>query len=463
MATYTKTVDPNGGSDYTSISAWEAGEQTLYSSGDIAIADCKRTGATKDTTAVTISGWTAGVVPKIIVNSLYRHEGKHADTRTGGNYIYTLSGMAGSAIIIGVASTVVDGIQIETWGSAGGTRAAISTGGGVTSFCEIYKCLITAPTDVASSTMYGIQLVNGCADWKIINNIVWGIKTASNTAYGIQCARGNIVANNTVYNSGTGFTEPDSTNTMVYTNNAGMGNTVADWAGSFSATSDYNVSSDATAPGTNKATSKTAYTDYFVDHANGDFHLKNTSATLWGINSSNLTITFTTDIDNDTRTDSDQFGISADFYTSSGTLYTQDLTASFPSASGSLVKNIGKNLTGDFPAQSGSFTTILGFSQEVAGDFPSPVGALSKQINKNLIGEFTSPSGALTKETSKNLTGDFPSPSGILEDLINFKRSLTGVMGSITGVVSSVLNPVIPLGIKLIKLIGSGFKKLLGG
>ena len=50
MATYTKTVDPNGGSDYLSLALWEAGEQGLYSSGDIAIADCKRTGATKDTT-----------------------------------------------------------------------------------------------------------------------------------------------------------------------------------------------------------------------------------------------------------------------------------------------------------------------------------------------------------------------------------------------------------------------------
>lgn len=33
MATYTKTVDPNGGADYTSLSAWEAGEQARYSSG----------------------------------------------------------------------------------------------------------------------------------------------------------------------------------------------------------------------------------------------------------------------------------------------------------------------------------------------------------------------------------------------------------------------------------------------
>jgi len=77
MATYTKVVDPNNGAgtDYTSLAAWEAGEQGLYSSGDIAIADCKRTGATKDTNSVTISGWTAGVIPKVIVNAAYRHEG----------------------------------------------------------------------------------------------------------------------------------------------------------------------------------------------------------------------------------------------------------------------------------------------------------------------------------------------------------------------------------------------------
>ena len=103
MATYTKTVDPNGGSNYASISAWEAGEQALYVSGDIAIADCKRTGVLKDTTAVTIAGWTVGVIPKIIVNAAHRHEGKWADQQAGGNYIYVMVVVASSS---GIYSSV---------------------------------------------------------------------------------------------------------------------------------------------------------------------------------------------------------------------------------------------------------------------------------------------------------------------------------------------------------------------
>lgn len=324
MATYTKTVDPNGGADYTSISAWEAGEQTLYSSGDIAIADCRRTGSTSDTTTVAIGGWTAGVIPKIIINASYRHEGKIADQQAGGNYIYKLSGMSSSAFTIGVNSTEVHGLLISGWGSVGGTRAGITTGGTTVDYGVVSGCLIASPTNVASSTMYGIQLVNGCDDWKIINNIVCNVKTSLNTAYGIQSARGNLVYNNTVYNCGTGFTEGDNNNTMVYKNNVAVGNTVADWANSYAATSDYNVSSDATAPGTNKATGKTAYTDYFVDPANGDFHLKGSSYSLFGLAGTDLSGTFTTDIDGQTRT---AWDIGADEYVASGggTTYEETL------------------------------------------------------------------------------------------------------------------------------------------
>lgn len=318
MATYTKTVDPNGGADYSSIAAWEAGEQALYSSGDIAIADCRRTGATKDTTAVVVGGWTTGVIPKIIVNSAYRHEGKLVDTRSSdGNYIYTLTNVAASALSISTNSVVVDGLVVTGWGSAGGTRYGIGLDVAY-DYGQITNCLVMAPVNVAASTMFGIRMVNGCDNWLIANNMVANIKTVGNTAYGIQTARGNLVYNNTVYNSGTGFTEVDSNNTMIYINNYSGGNTVADWAGGYSATSNYNVSSDATAPGTTIATGKTAYTDYFVDPANGDFHLKNTSFNLWGINSADLSATFTTDIDGDTRPASDQFGIGADYYVATG-------------------------------------------------------------------------------------------------------------------------------------------------
>ena len=53
--TRTRTVKPSGG-DYTTLSAWEAGEQAdLPSLDEIRQAECY---AMQDTTAVTIDGWT---------------------------------------------------------------------------------------------------------------------------------------------------------------------------------------------------------------------------------------------------------------------------------------------------------------------------------------------------------------------------------------------------------------------
>lgn len=56
-----KIVDPDNGSgtNYTSLSAWEAGEQKdLVSADEIAVAKCRCTNGTADSTNTDISGWT---------------------------------------------------------------------------------------------------------------------------------------------------------------------------------------------------------------------------------------------------------------------------------------------------------------------------------------------------------------------------------------------------------------------
>ncbi len=71
------------------------------------------------------------------------------------------------------------------------------------------------------------------------------------------------------------------------------------------------MSSDATAPGINVAYNKTDFASYFTDHLNGDFHLTDTSLNLWGLSGTDISATFTTDIDGDTRSNWD---IGADEY-----------------------------------------------------------------------------------------------------------------------------------------------------
>src|SRR6185369_4337425 len=131
--------------------------------------------------------------------------------------------------------------------------------------------------------------------------------------------------NCTSYNNGAGFRSAGTNKFTVINCLAAASAGDNDFIGSFTAPSDYNVSSDATAPGTNKATGKTAYTDYFVDPANGDFHLKDTSLNLFGLSGTDLSGTFTTDIDGVTR--SAPWDIGADQYVAAGlTAVSSDLS-----------------------------------------------------------------------------------------------------------------------------------------
>jgi len=318
MATFTKTVDPNGGSDYLSLRLWEAGEGGLYTSGDIVIADCKRTGPTKDTSYCAINGWGTGVIPKIIVNVAHRHEGKFADTRdSDGNYIYTMRVEATSPVFdIRQHYTTIDGVVIDAVGIGNYQQTGIQHTNptyGIT----VSNNIIKNSNPIEINPRFGIfQGSTGTtADNFIYNNIVYGYTGSS--GYGIYQSYGNTyVYNNTVYGCDGGIR---ANNGNLYAiNNVSLGNVTSDYSGTFGAGTDYNVSSDATAPGTTVATGKTSYATYFTDHTAGDFHLTDTSLNLFGIASADLSATFTDDIDGDTRPSDSTFGLGADYYVAAG-------------------------------------------------------------------------------------------------------------------------------------------------
>lgn len=324
MTEYVKTVDPNGSADYTSLNLWEDGEDALYSSGDVAIADCRRTGATKDTTAVTISGWTAGVIPKIIVNPLYRHDGKWpgADGNTlnsQGNYVamhYSGSEYAAN-LTSGIANLCIDGLCFI------GKSEADTRGGGISfngAGMVVENCLFHNFQGVSSrAAIYTDYAGAGC----IIRNCAFD----NLTAYAINVDMNVSIHNCTAYDTRGFRIRENRTPAPIIRNCVSLApkDTYACFSaasGSWGTGSDNNVSSDATAPGTTVAHNKTAYTDYFVDPSNGDFHLKGSSQSLWGISGQNLSALFTTDIDGQTRV---AWDIGADEYVASGSnSYTLD-------------------------------------------------------------------------------------------------------------------------------------------
>src|SRR4030067_2642327 len=79
MVDTVKTVKSSGG-DYSSLSAWEAGQQKVISAGDSEQAECY---SFSDTTQLIIDGWTtaADAYIRIYVASGERHAGKWDSTK----------------------------------------------------------------------------------------------------------------------------------------------------------------------------------------------------------------------------------------------------------------------------------------------------------------------------------------------------------------------------------------------
>ena len=150
----------------------------------------------------------------------------------------------------------------------------------------------------------------------IYNNIIYGFDlTGPNHSIALNLIN-SYVYNNTVYGNDLGF-EPDSGGSVVAKNNIAQNNLSDYYTGwsTFAAGSSYNISSDASAPGTS---SKASTTVQFVDSTNKDFHLSpsDTAAKNAGVDlSADANIAFSTDIDGQTRNAAvDAWDIGADEY-----------------------------------------------------------------------------------------------------------------------------------------------------
>ncbi len=294
MATITKIVDPNGGGDYTSISAWQAGERTLHGSGDIVIASCRRTGATLDTTTVAITGWNAGVIPQIIVEPAYRHEGKFQNQNSLGNYVYTLRSTSDwtAGLTVSTAGTVIEGLQIEM--TAANSSALVLSANSTT--IVAVSCVLKAGSNGITMGSYGQ------GGYKIRNCFAYNCTRGFNDGRGDNDAGRRINLDNCV-SYGASVAGIDAGYGMIVYNCISLASGTTDFvsSNSYAGGADNNISSDSTAPGTTNGRNKTSYTDYFVDIANGDPHLLGPSAAVLGVTGTDLSVRFTTDIDSETR------------------------------------------------------------------------------------------------------------------------------------------------------------------
>ena len=200
LAEVPKTVDPDngGGTDYTSLDAWEdaLGGTTsgdLPSDDQIAVAECRSSSGTDDTTAVQINGWTTDATRYIKITGA----GTDGDWPNTGildttKYVRTITNAA--SIDIRENYVRVEKIQIvvtETGTSnAYGMYIAVQDAG---NDIRVDSCIIQG---VCSGTGNAYGVVTDDADIiaKIFNNISYGFISGGDTGfYGFRASNSSAV------------------------------------------------------------------------------------------------------------------------------------------------------------------------------------------------------------------------------------------------------------------------------
>lgn len=307
LSTVTKTVKSSGG-DYTSLSAWEAGEQrNLVTADEIAVAECY---AFEDTTKVSVSGWTTDATRyiKIYTPTSERHDGKW-DTSA-----YRLSLVSASSYVLLISSGYVriEGLQLyqQSADAAGGVY--LNTTGGEIQFS--YNILRGTPATTTGRAMLSLSGSGPNGMVKIWNNLIYDGRNGIHHNSG-DSGNTYIFYNNTLVDvtfAGIRITDAIGDVTLYLKNNLVQGTDINYNISSFtSLTTANNLSEDATSPDSSYRSKVVTFENEGADDfhlGSGDTEAKENGADL----SSDPQLAFSDDIDGDTR--SGTWDIGADEY-----------------------------------------------------------------------------------------------------------------------------------------------------
>lgn len=270
-----KTVKPSGG-DYTSLSAWEAGEQrNLVSADEIAIAECY---SMQDTTETVIDGWTTDATRyiRIYTPTSERHDGKWNSSK----YRLEISTPA-NAIYIKENYVRIDGLQIKLTLSAATYMGILVNTFTGSNEIRISNNIIQGVFSGTATTCRGIRINTADAVVKIWNNILYDWLRDSVFFAAIQistCTTADLY-NNTVYNCDYGYLRNGGTVTAT---NCGAADCAHPFTGAIS------------------QTTCSSSTPTFEDEGGDDFHLAS-SDTTWKDQGTSGQPYGDPDIDGDTR------------------------------------------------------------------------------------------------------------------------------------------------------------------
>lgn len=293
----TSTVDPNGSGDYVSLNAADtdlfgATSVDLVTNTEAVTCTCICTNGNADTTAVTISGYTTSATYNItvVVGVDYRHNCTYP--ASGNVYRMVVSG--DPVLAVQQANVIVDGIAIGHTTTANGQWAIYQWD---LDAVVIRNCLIKKVGGTHTAVWgLGAYSMDASVVFRAYNNVVLGYSTTG--AGGIIVYDGSTgtayIDNNTVCDCTVGVSR--SSDTLIPTNNT-VWNCATPFNGTMSSalTNAYSAGSDPGSGGVDL--SGYAEGDIFV--GSGDYHLCTGSPCIG--QGTDLSGTFTTDIDGDTR------------------------------------------------------------------------------------------------------------------------------------------------------------------
>ena len=329
--TVTHIVDPNSGAgfDYDSLYDWEAGEQGDLTGvrDEIAVATCRCTGGTADTTNFTIDGWTTSATQYIKIwtdpAESYRHSGKWG---IGNKYRLEVSVSGGTdAFIFKEDFIIVEGLQFQLTASSGTSAVIWLYILGATTVFTFQKNIVRSVESgtFVSYLLYAINITSG-AQINIFNNAFYDFnRSSSNNIFAGNSAGHLRLYNNTFHNC-TGVVSSTSRDSAIMINclfDCGAQDSVSGtWIAGTNCNASANSSLGYTVTGEGNTGDRLSQTFTFVDPDNGDFHLaaNDAGALDYGLGT-NVKATFADDIDGQTRpaTDGD-WDIGADEYVAAG-------------------------------------------------------------------------------------------------------------------------------------------------
>lgn len=273
MAVNTSTVGLDPGRDYSSFTAAEADlDGDLPAQSIIQRLDFYNDGVMDD--AFELAGSSTSTLYYWLIRTPAdeRHDGT---VNSGARIVY--DGAFSEVIVCKEDEARFEGLEIHT-GSGVTILRAFEVNTVDAGDIRFAYGLIWGETNNANSR--GIKIDDSDAVVSLFNNIIYDLDTTNGLAFDINAAGSIYAYNNTFYDNAYGIKR--TAGTVYAKNNASFGNAVADFNGTFHADSDYNCSSDATAPGLNSKINRTA-SDNFVSVSAGseDLRVKDTTADIY--------------------------------------------------------------------------------------------------------------------------------------------------------------------------------------